>query len=116
MRAAAVWLLCGLALAGTAAARELPLWEVGAGASGLVLPDYRGSDQSRGYVYPVPYVIYRGDRFRIDRDRIREFLFHTDRLELELNVNANVPVNSYRNNARHGMPNLYAVVEGGPAL
>jgi len=106
----------GAVAAGGAAAEPLPLWEVGAGGTGLILPDYRGSDQSRGYVYPIPYVIYRGDRFRIDKDRIREFLLSNDRLELELSVNANVPVDSNRNNARRGMPNLRAVIEGGPSL
>ncbi|MGH9363054.1 MAG: hypothetical protein ACRD2T_14170, partial [Thermoanaerobaculia bacterium] len=42
--------------AAPAAAEELPLWELGLGIGGFTLPDYRGSDQARGYVLPVPYV------------------------------------------------------------
>ena len=41
-------------------AGDLPLWELGLGAYALRLPDYRGSDQSRGYLYPLPYLRYRG--------------------------------------------------------
>jgi len=109
--AAACLLCCGMA-----AAVELPLWEAGAGVTGLVLPDYRGSDQSRGYAYPVPYVIYRGERFRVDRDRIREMLFNNDRLELEFSANGNVPVKSSRSDTRAGMADLDPVGEVGPAL
>ena len=38
--------------ASTPFAKELPLWEAGAGAFDMSLPDYRGSDETRGYVDP----------------------------------------------------------------
>jgi len=117
VRGVAFALVCAGALsAQISRAVEVPLWEAGVGPTGLYLPDYRGSNQSRGYVYPLPYFIYRGDRFKVDRDRIRKFLFDTDRLELEINLYGNVGVDSSRNNARQGMANLDPVVEVGPAL
>ena len=48
-----------------------PLWELGVGVAGLRLPDYRGSDQSRGYVLPLPYIVYRGTWLKADRDGAR---------------------------------------------
>jgi outer membrane scaffolding protein for murein synthesis (MipA/OmpV family) len=59
-RAACLCLLLGPGVK-AAEADEKPLWELGAGVTALAFPDYRGSDQTRNYVFPIPYVIYRGD-------------------------------------------------------
>ena len=61
---------------------ELPLWEAGAGLSVLNIPDYRGSDEQRFYVFPIPYLIYRGEILRIDGSRVRELLFQNETLQL----------------------------------
>lgn len=114
--AALAFTFVGLGLASIAAAREMPLVEAGAGVSPLVLPDYRGSDQYRGYVLPFPHIVYRGEKLKIDRQRIRGFIFDTDRVELDFSANAAVPVRSSRNDARRGMPNLLPVWELGPSL
>jgi outer membrane protein len=54
-RAALAGVLAAIASLPPPARGELrPLWEIGAGATVLSLPDYRGADQSRGYVYPFP--------------------------------------------------------------
>jgi len=42
-----------------------PEWEFGIGATAFTFPDYRGSDESRGYLLPFPYLIYRGDVLRV---------------------------------------------------
>ncbi len=104
------------AMAGLGECTELPLWEAGAGLSVLNIPDYRGSDEQRFYMFPIPYLIYRGDSFRIDGQRVREFLFRSEAVELDLSLNASVPVNSSRNKAREGMPDLDPTVEIGPSL
>ena len=65
-----------------------PEWEIGAGATVFTLPDYRGSDESRGYVLPLPYVIYRGERFRVDRQGLRGIFFESDRVELDVSLSA----------------------------
>jgi len=99
-------------------AEELPLWEAGVGAFGMVLPDYRGSDQSGGYVYPFPYLRYRGKLLRMDdrRGLAALRLLDTDRTELNLSLNASQPVRSDTNDARRGMPDLDPTVEIGPVL
>jgi outer membrane scaffolding protein for murein synthesis (MipA/OmpV family) len=112
---AALCLACALA-AVPAAAAELPLWELGAGVGAFALPDYRGSDQARGYVLPVPYVVYRGKFLKADRHGIRGELFDSDRVELNVSVAASLPVNSSRNTARAGMPDLRPSLELGPSL
>jgi outer membrane protein len=97
-------------------ADQRPLWEFGLGATGLYLPDYRGADESRGYLYPIPYFIYRGDFFRADRDGIRGIFFESDRVELNVSLFGTVPVDSEKNQARQGMPDLDPTIEVGPLL
>jgi outer membrane protein len=109
--------LLALAMFATGAhAREEPLWEAGLGVLGIYLPDYRGSDQSRGYAFPIPYFVYRGDFLRADREGVRGTFLHSDRVDLDLSLGASLPVSSNKNDAREGMPNLKASIEAGPAL
>lgn len=91
-----------------------PLWELGLGVATLRLPDYRGADQARSYVLPVPYIVYRGDWLRADRDGARALLLNADRLKVDVSVAGSVPTRSRDNSARSGMPNLPATVELGP--
>ncbi|MGH8687850.1 MAG: MipA/OmpV family protein [Burkholderiales bacterium] len=109
-------LAAGALLAAAAHADQKPLWEVGAGVGAFMLPDYRGSDQSRGYVLPVPYFVYRGQFLKSDRHGVRGQLFEGDRAELNLSLGASLPVDSSRNDARLGMPSLRPSVEVGPSL
>ena len=99
-----------------AIASEKPLWEIGAGATALYFPDYPGSDQSSTYVLPLPYVVYRGEFFKADRDGIRGILFDSDRIEFNVSLGASLPVNSDKNRARQGMPDLQPTMEVGPSL
>lgn len=103
-------------LAAPVAAAELPLWELGAGIGAFALPDYRGSDEGRGYLLPVPYLVYRGKFLKSDRHGIRGTLFDSERLDLNLSVAASLPVDSSRNAARSGMPDLDPSLEFGPSL
>jgi outer membrane scaffolding protein for murein synthesis (MipA/OmpV family) len=93
-----------------------PEWEFGAGATAFTLPDYRGSDESRTYLFPFPYVIYRGDKLRVDRGGVRGVFFETDRVEFDLSISAAPPVDSEDNRARQGMPRLDPTLEIGPRL
>ena len=103
-------------LAMAAHAEELPRWEFGLGVAGLSIPDYRGSDRQRGYLLPLPYIQYRGDVFRIDREGAHGYLFTSDRLKLDVSMNAGPPARSDQDGARRGMPNLEPTVEAGPSL
>ena len=97
-------------------ADQLPLWELGVGIAAIDFPDYRGADERTSYVLPLPYVVYRGDIFRIDRDGVRGRFFKTDAVELDLSLNASIPVKSEDNQARQGMPDLDPTFEIGPTL
>ena len=128
------WWCCGLwsaALAGGACAADerspalasggvavqrasAPLWEVGIGAAVLNLPDYRGSDESRNYLLPLPYVVYRGDWLRADRDGARALVAKIERVKVDVSVAASVPTRSRDNAARAGMPDLPFAFEIGP--
>ncbi|OYY94345.1 MAG: hypothetical protein B7Y41_07435 [Hydrogenophilales bacterium 28-61-23] len=109
-------LLLASAPFGVARAVEKPLWELGAGLSALSFPDYRGSDESRLYAIPFPYLIYRGEFLKADRNGIRGTLLDSDRIELNISVGASLPVNSEDSSARRGMPDLDPSVEIGPSL
>jgi MipA family protein len=93
-----------------------PLWEVGAGLGVLNVPDYRGSDRRKSYVLPLPYVVYRGEFLKADRNGVRAALFSSDRVEVNVSLNATVPVSSDDNPLRRGMADLRPTVEVGPTL
>lgn len=109
------FLLFGL-LPVAATADHLPRWELGAGLAGLHLPDYRGSNESREYLAPFPYVIYRGDRVKVSEEGIRGLLYESGRVALDLSLAASIPVDSEDNAARQGMPDLDPAFEIGPIL
>lgn len=98
------------------AAAELPLWEAGAGVAVISFPEYRGSDQRRTFVLPVPYLVYRGDYLKADRNSVRGQFIKNDRVELSVSVNGSIPVDSSDNVARRGMPDLDPTLELGPNL
>ena len=126
--AALASLTCGAALAagpvepgpdidaGLNPGTQRPLWELGLGVAGLRLPDYRGSNQSRGYLLPVPYIVYRGTWLKADRDGARALLFDSQRVKVDVSVAASRPTSSDDNDARAGMPNLPGTAEIGPNL
>ena len=112
----ALMLLTALALASAVHAENKPLWEFGLGAGTLHLPHYRGADQSHTWLLPVPFVVYRGDFLKADREGARAVLLDTDRLELNLSVAASAPTYSKDNRARTGMADLAPTLELGPNL
>jgi len=105
-----------LSVSAGAAAGEKPLWELGAGVTVLQFPAYRGSDENRLFVLPVPYVVYRGEFLKADREGIRGTFFDSDRVELNLSLSASPPVSSDKVKVREGMPDLEPTVEIGPSL
>lgn len=108
--------LLALSLSHVMHAKELPLWEAGAGVAAFSLPDYRGSDQRTHYLLPIPYFVYRGEFLKADRTGVRGTLFDNDRAELALSLNGTLPVTSKDNVARRGMSDLKPTVELGVNL
>ncbi len=93
---------------------ERPLWEAGLGVGALRLPHYRGSDQMHNWLLPVPYLVYRGDIFKADRDGARALLFESERVHFDLSAAASAPTRSRDDRARQGMPDLAPTMEIGP--
>jgi outer membrane scaffolding protein for murein synthesis (MipA/OmpV family) len=117
LKGTACWIgLAGLAglSAWPARAADLPLWEAGIGAGALHVPHYRGSDQSHDWLLPVPYLVYRGTIFKSDRDGTRAVLLDTQRLDVDLSLDASPPTRKGDNRARTGMADLSATLEVGP--
>jgi outer membrane scaffolding protein for murein synthesis (MipA/OmpV family) len=112
----AALLLALLCTAVGARADDQPLWEAGIGAGGLRLPHYRGSDESRSWVLPVPFFVYRGKFLRADRDGARAVLFDGDRFDFDLSLSGSPPTQSGGDSARQGMPDLDPSIEIGPKL
>ncbi|MDE2368721.1 MAG: MipA/OmpV family protein [Burkholderiales bacterium] len=106
--------LVAAAFAGTAAHADQPLWELGLGAAALRIPQYRGSDESRGWLLPLPYFVYRGAILRSDREGTRAVLVDAKRFDLDLSLSLSPPASSSGNDARKGMPDLKATFGLGP--
>lgn len=101
---------------GHAAAEEKPLWEFGLGVFSIALPAYRGAVETLNDVLPIPYLIYRGEHFKADKDGVRGVLFDTDQFEVNLSVAASPPVSSRNVAVRQGMPDLNSSLELGPSV
>jgi outer membrane scaffolding protein for murein synthesis (MipA/OmpV family) len=115
-RATSILLLLAATHAEPAAADPHPLWEFGLGAGTLLLNDYRGAEGAQAYLLPLPYFVYRGAFLKADRNGMRGLFYERPRVELNISLNATVPVRSRSTGARAGMPDLDPAVEIGPSL
>jgi outer membrane scaffolding protein for murein synthesis (MipA/OmpV family) len=109
-------IIIGCLMAPAAGAADSPRWEIGLGLGGLSIPDYRGSDQQRGYIIPIPYFHYDGDILHIDREGAHGDVFASDRVKLDLSVSVGPPARSGKNEARRDMPDINPTFEAGPSL
>ncbi len=90
------------------------LWEFGLFNVAGRLPYYRGSDQYRWWILPLPYFIYRGQFFKSDREGLRSRFLRREQWEVSLSAFGNPPVRN--DGAREGMPSRDPILELGPAL
>jgi outer membrane scaffolding protein for murein synthesis (MipA/OmpV family) len=104
------------ALAAPAARADQPLWEIGLGAGLVQLPHYRGSNESGRWLLPVPFVVYRGDILRADRNGARAVLYDGSRVDVDLSFAASAPARSKDDVARQGMSDLAPTIEIGPKV
>ncbi|MFL0810361.1 MAG: MipA/OmpV family protein [Agarilytica sp.] len=93
-----------------------PAWEVGAALGGQVLRDYRGSKEEQVQVYPIPFLIYRGDFLKADRNGVRGEFLANDRIELNISGETALNGSSDDNKLRRDMPELESAFELGPSL
>lgn len=93
---------------------NLPKFEIGISLAALNLPHYRGATGSDSYLLPLPYLKYRGERFKIDNG-IEGILPITNDLILSISGNGSVPVDE-DSPEREGMEKLKGSLEIGPSL
>lgn len=93
-----------------------PLWEVGAFALGVTQQAYPGSDTQLKRALALPYVVYRGQWLRADRETVGLRALKTDRVELDLGLAGSFGGGGDEIEARHGMRDLGTLVELGPRL
>jgi outer membrane scaffolding protein for murein synthesis (MipA/OmpV family) len=105
-----------LAAAQPGRCEDLPLWEAGIGVAGISSPSYRGADDMRYYVLPVPYAIYRGKILKADKDGVRGVFLDTEQIKINTSLTASLPVSGDDYAPRQGMPDLKPTVEVGPSL
>lgn len=115
--------LKAMALAGTASlavasevSAEQTTLELGLGVGTSISPDYKGSKSYRGYVSPIPYLVYRGPFLRADEDGIRALFLRRDNLEINISLSATFTPDADENQLRRGMPDLDSTLELGPAV
>lgn len=101
--------------AGATATKSEPRWEVGVAVGAASLPQYMGSDERYTIAAPIPYIVYRGERLKIDRGSITSELFGIHGLTLDASLGAALPVRN-KNRARAGMPSLKFSLQAGPRL
>lgn len=102
-------------IASAAEPKELPLWELGLAGGVFSIPHYVGSDQRYTLPLVAPYIVYRGDIIRADRDGLRGRLFDEHGVSLDLDFSFGLPVKN-SNRARRGMPDLNLTGQVGPQL
>lgn len=91
-----------------------PLWEVGVTLGFARIPLYRGCEEYSVYGMPLPYFIYRGERFESDKEGLKGIFVRTKHFETAFSVFGNPPVYEHTA-ARDDMPKLDPLVEFGPA-
>ena len=96
--------------------KKRPLWEVALGGGAMQMPDYRGAQDSRGYVFPFIYPVYRGNFLRVDDDGVRGMLHETPTVEFDISLDGAIPVSSDDIDVRAGMPDLDPILQLGPSL
>ena len=99
---------------------QKPLWEVGVGGFWGRLPDYPASSETTARSIAIPYLVYRGEYWRVgdddERGAISRRFLKSDRFELDLTFSGSFPVDSGDNRAREGMPDLDYLFGIGPQL
>lgn len=113
-------LVMGLALPSLGAAAQevgsLPLWEIGMFAMGVSQQAYPGAGQQLDRALLLPYAIYRGEVFRMDRSGVGLRKVLSPDVELDLGFAGAFGSRSNEIEARSGMPELGTLVEFGPRI
>ncbi|MFT6085064.1 MAG: outer membrane protein [Glaciecola sp.] len=95
----------------------LSLWELGVGGGAFYNPKYPASSEGRVFGLVIPFVVYRGETFRIgDGGGARAIIIENDTFEVDFSFGAALPSDGEDNTARVGMPELDFLGEIGPQM
>ena len=97
-------------------AADLPLWEVGVGAFGASQQAYPGASEQVRRGLALPFLIYRGEYLRADRDSLGVRAITQPRYEVDIGLAGAFGSRAGDSEARRGMPELGTLVEFGPRL
>ncbi|WP_372627462.1 MipA/OmpV family protein [Arsukibacterium sp.] len=97
-------------------ATDLPLWEAGLLGLSIQQLAYPGSNEQVQRNFVLPYLIYRGDFFRADRDNVGLRAYKSQTLELDVGFAAALGASDGDIPVRQGMPELGTLVEAGPRM
>ena len=96
---------------------SLSLWEFGAGGGAFYNPKYPASSEKRSFGLVLPFIVYRGETFRIgDGGGARAVIVETENFEIDFSFGAALPSDSEDTSARVGMPELDFLGEIGPQM
>jgi len=94
-----------------------PLWEFGVGGGAIEVANYPSSSERNFIALAAPYVVYRGDVFRVGGNNgMRAVVIETSDFELDLSFGGAFSADSEDNTSRSGMPELDFLFEVGPQL
>jgi outer membrane protein len=116
MRSLPVLLLSLQLLPGAALAQAdpRPRWEIGLIGGAASTQAYPGAGESTRRARVLPYLIYRGDRLRVDRGGVSVRALRTPSFELDVGTSGALGSSNVK--AREGMPELGDLIELGPRL
>ena len=95
---------------------SLPLWELGAIGVAVSQQAYPGASENVARGLALPFFLYRGETFRVDRSGAGVRAIKTPTFELDVGVAGAFGAKSDEIAIRQGMPKLGTLVEFGPRL
>lgn len=93
-----------------------PSFDWGAGILAIYGNHYRGSNQAKLWLFPMPYFSYTSERLEANPSSIRGVLYKNERLSFKLSFMPGLRVQSKDNLARQGMNSLDYTAEVGPMV
>ena len=96
---------------------EKARWEVGTLFATFYSPLYPASAENKANYLPVPFLIYRGEHFRVGEDGvIKAIAIEKPNFKVDLSLGAAFNANSNDSSVRVGMPDLDFIFEVGPVV
>lgn len=93
-----------------------PLWEIGLIGGFAATPTYPAANERTQRAMALPFLIYRGEVLRADRDGLNARVLRNSDLELDIGFSASLPSRASDSVVRQGMADIGTLLELGPRL